>query len=47
MGRIGFIGGIISRAGFVVSKVKIRVLMVLVWWCRLDVTYCLGIFLYL
>ena len=40
MGRIGFIGGIISRAefiggiisrvGFVVGKVKIRVLIVLV-----------------
>jgi len=30
MGRIGFIGGIVSRAGFIVSGVKIRVLIVLV-----------------
>jgi len=30
MGRIGFMGGIVSRVRFMVSKVKIRVLMVLV-----------------
>jgi len=30
MGRIGFMGGIISRVWFIVSKVKIRVLIVLV-----------------
>ena len=30
MGRIGFIGGIISRVKFMVSKIKIRVLIVLV-----------------
>ena len=30
MGRAGFVGGIVSRVGFMVSKVKIRVLMVLV-----------------
>ena len=30
MGRMGFMGGIVSRVGFIVSKVKIRVLMVLV-----------------
>jgi len=30
MGRIGFISGIVSRAGFVVGKVKIRVLIILV-----------------
>ena len=30
MGRIGFIGGIISRVGFMVSEIKIGVLMVLV-----------------
>ena len=28
MGRMGFIGGIISRVGFIVSKVKIRVSIV-------------------
>jgi len=30
MGRMGFIGSIISRVGFMVGEVKIRVLMVLV-----------------
>jgi len=30
MGRIGFLGGIISRVGFIVSKIKVRILMVLV-----------------
>ncbi len=30
MGRIGFIGGIISKVGFVVGEVEIRVLIVLV-----------------
>jgi len=30
VGRIGFMGGIVSRAGFMVDKVKIRVLIVLV-----------------
>ena len=30
MGRMGLMGGIISRVGFIVSKVKIRVLIVLV-----------------
>ena len=30
MGRIGLIGGIISRVGFIVNEVKIRVLIVLV-----------------
>ena len=30
MGRTGFIGGIVSRAGFMVGEVEIRVLIVLV-----------------
>jgi len=30
MGRMGFIGSIVSRVGFIVSEVEIRVLMVLV-----------------
>ena len=30
MGRTGFIGGIISRVGFIVGEIKIRVLMVVV-----------------
>ena len=30
MGRTGFIGGIISRVGFIVSEVEIRVSIVLV-----------------
>ena len=30
MGKMGFIGGIVSRVGFIVSEVEIRVLMVLV-----------------
>ena len=30
MGRTGFVGGIISRVGFMVSEVEIGVLMVLV-----------------
>jgi len=30
MGRIGLIGGIISRVGFIVGKVEIGVLMVVV-----------------
>ena len=30
MGRIGFVGGIISRIGFIVSKIKIGVLIIVV-----------------
>jgi len=30
IGKTGFIGGIISRVGFIVGKIKVRVLMVLV-----------------
>jgi len=30
MGRTGFVGGIISRVGFIVSEIKVRVLIVLV-----------------
>jgi len=30
MGRIGFVGGIVSRVGFIVGKIKVGVLMVLV-----------------
>jgi len=30
MGRMGFIGGIISRVGFMVNEIEVGVLMVLV-----------------
>jgi len=30
MGKIGFIGSIVRRVGFMVSKIKVRVLIVLV-----------------
>jgi len=30
MGRMGFIGRIVSRVGFIIGKIKVRVLMVLV-----------------
>jgi len=30
MGRTGFVGGIVSRVEFIVSKIEVRVLIVLV-----------------
>ena len=30
MGRTGFIGGIVSRVGFIIGEIKVGVLMVLV-----------------